>query len=47
MRDRFAAGIGARLVATRRDGYTPLLTPVEIQGKPGLQYLLTPNAGSE
>jgi hypothetical protein len=46
-RDRFAAGTGARLAATRRDGYTPLLSPVDIQGKPGLQYLLTPDAEPE
>ncbi len=47
MRDRFAAGTGARLAARRRDGYSPLLTPVDIRGKPGLQYLLTPDGGSE
>ena len=43
-RERFATGPGVRLAATRREGYTPLLTPTEIQGKPGLQYLLTPTA---
>jgi hypothetical protein len=44
MRERFATGPGVRLAATRRQGYTPLLTPMEIQGKPGLQYLLTPHS---
>ena len=47
MRDRFATGIGARLVAAQREGYTRLLTPVDLEGKPGLQYLLTPATGSE
>ena len=43
-RERFATGPGARLAATRREGYAPLLTPTEIQGKPGLQYHLTPTS---
>lgn len=46
MRERFSSGPGVRLAAARREGYSALLTPTDIQGKPGLQYLLTPAAGS-
>ena len=41
-RDRFATGIGAKLVASRREGYRGQVEPVDIEGRPGLRYRLAP-----
>ena len=41
-RDRFTTGIGAKLAGVRRDGYRAQLEPSEIEGRPGLRYVLAP-----
>lgn len=43
-RDRFATGIGAKLVETRRDGYRARLERTDVAGRPGLRYELIPAA---
>jgi hypothetical protein len=41
-RDRFTAGIGAKLAASRREGYRASLEPMELEGRPGVRYRLVP-----
>jgi hypothetical protein len=43
-RDRFANGIGAKLVEMRRDGYRASLERMDVGGRPGLRYELIPAA---
>ena len=40
--DRFMAGAGARLAARPRAGYRTAVTPLPVQGKPGVRVVIAP-----